>query len=111
MKCKLVENTIPSGDTDLDNKDENQLYTRVQVKKERLLEARIAKQHKYIQIKEKMTQWLENYKTEIKLKYGVDNILVEDFYLVVSSLGELLQETETDFGNLLHFQDGVREKL
>jgi hypothetical protein len=43
------------------------------------LEAQIAKQHKYVQIKERMTQWQENFKAERKLRYGVHNILVEDF--------------------------------
>jgi hypothetical protein len=85
MKCKLVEITVPRGDAYLWNKDENEPYTGEQVKKDKLLEAWIAKQHKYVQIKERMTQWLENYKAEIKSRYGVDNILVEDFYIVVSS--------------------------
>jgi hypothetical protein len=37
---------------------------------------------------------------------------MEDFYIVVSSLGILPQETETDFGNLLHLaSQGKRKTL
>jgi hypothetical protein len=44
------------------------------------------------------------------LKYGVDNSLVEDFYIVVSSLGVLPQEIEADFGNLLYLAGPSKRK-
>jgi hypothetical protein len=45
-----------------------------------------------------------DYKEEIKQNYKVDDIKVETFYIIISSLGLMPQKSETDLFKLLRWK-------